>query len=149
MRLELRDTRYPSPELEEDLRDCQLLVTKTTDGSTLRFNPKWGRPALDDWFRGLFPQAVSYMDEKYGVRNNRNNSGSHWELLRRKHSTLCLVRAKNISGESLEEFKGSEGRPKSKYRVCLGTSQSYNKHIYPPYLPFDQLPVTLFPGVST
>ncbi|PIL36994.1 hypothetical protein GSI_00686 [Ganoderma sinense ZZ0214-1] len=130
LRLELRDTRYPSPKLEEDLRDCQLLVTRTPDGSSLQFNPKWGRPALDDWFRLLFPQAVAYMDEKYGIRNNRNNSGSHWELLRRKHSTLCLVRDRNLNGESLDEFKGSEVRQKSKYRICLVTQHAIPRSVY-------------------
>lgn len=119
---DLRITRYPSMDEEEELGEYGLFLTEDpeTPGPHLHFNQTWSPEAVDAWVRRLAPKLFAYMDARYGVREGPGRDQFHWVLARRNRNQLVRARKPTaINGADLHRVRGS-GRSVNHYSLVFG-----------------------------
>ncbi|KAJ6469985.1 hypothetical protein C8R45DRAFT_1105076 [Mycena sanguinolenta] len=120
---ELREPRCPSSSEFEALFSCDLAVVQTEKGEEIRFKKNWDQARIDKWMRVLMPDVFMFLDQRYP------EEAYHWVLLNKDRLKLYVMK-RPITGELLEEVKGSKSKPAAEHAIRIATKHKIPSAVY-------------------
>jgi hypothetical protein len=96
---------------------CGLSAFKAPNDQDLLYGPKWPQQRIDQWLREVLPLLFEFLDRRYP---ENAAPAYHWVLVRKSRQTQYVLQRTTITGEELEEAKGSNARKWQDHSIRIG-----------------------------